>query len=373
MQSKRHFRLSPSASSRWLNCPGSLKLSVGQKRESSVYAEEGTQAHDVAEVALVGGTDAECDNPEMAKAVQVYLDEIRSVEAKYEVIARHTEVTWEHTSITDLGGTSDHFVLYTDDGRIVCHVFDYKHGAGVPVDVHENLQVLTYFAIIGSHFPGMIDLFRGTIVQPRAFNGDEIQTWECLPERVSEHEALIKEVTKQDFLKAGDHCRWCPAWRVCPKLQEHTLEVARLEFSEVKDDREKLAELFQLTPAIKAFLDKIPAAMLEFFQDGSGGVPGYKVIETLSNRQWKFADADQTLRHLKKVGLGKKDAFESKLKSPTQVEKLVSKDKKEIFSTLVTRRPSGYKLMPESARGEPVDFSVSEFSVVEEKPDGQAD
>lgn len=375
---KRHFRLSPSAASRWINCPGSLKLSAGIKRESSVYADEGTEAHAVGEEGILTGKDAKeiTDNAEMAAAVQVYLDEIRSVARRFDVIAQYTERTLEHTSITDLGGTADHYVLYVDDDKTVCHVFDYKHGVGVPVDVRENKQVLTYFAIIASHFPpDLIDIYRATIVQPRAFSGDDIQTWECDHERVAEHEALIKEVSTQEHLVAGDHCRWCPAIQRCPKLREHTLEVARLEFDEVKDDREKLVEIYQVIPAIKALIERIPAALIETFRDGSGGVPGYKVVETLTNRQWKFGDEAAVLRNLKnKLGIGKKDACESKLKSPPAIEKMLStKEQKEALAELVTRRPSGYKLVAESAKGEAVDFRVSEFSVIEGSPDGQAD
>jgi hypothetical protein len=344
---------------------------VGQERKTSVYAEEGTAAHDVAEQALTASTEAVSDNDEMRQAVQVYLDEIRAVERQHEVIAKHTEVTLEHCSITDLGGTSDHFMLYVDNGQIVLHVFDYKHGVGVPVEVRENLQVLTYFAIISSHYPGFIDLFRGTIVQPRAFSGDAVQTWECGPDRVAEHEALIKEVATQDHLAAGDHCRWCPAVRVCPQLRQHALEVAQLEFEEVKDDRDKLVEIYQLTSAIQAFLDKIPEALMDMFRDGSGGVPGFKVVETLSNRQWKYADEAKLFRHLRKLGLGRKETTVTKIKSPAQVEKLISRDKKEFLDTLVERRPTGYRLVPESARGEAVDFTVSEFSVIEGEPDGQ--
>ncbi len=56
------------------------------------------------------------------------------------------------STIPDLGGTSDHFMLYVDGGKVVCHIFDYKHGIGVPVDVTENKQVLSYAVIIASHY-----------------------------------------------------------------------------------------------------------------------------------------------------------------------------------------------------------------------------
>ena len=45
-----HSKLSPSSASRWINCPGSIKL-IAQcpESETSVHAAEGTVAHDLGE------------------------------------------------------------------------------------------------------------------------------------------------------------------------------------------------------------------------------------------------------------------------------------------------------------------------------------
>lgn len=313
---------------------------------------------------MVLGRAVEAD-PEVIAAVQVYVDEVNTARSSYRVLFEHTEVTLECLTVEDMGGTSDHFMVYVDDGRIYLHVFDYKHGVGVPVSVQDNKQLLSYFLIIESHYPGMFDGFRGTIVQPRAFSGDAVQTWECTPERVQEHHAAILQAASQTHLSAGEHCRWCPALTICPELRAHSLRMAQEEFAEIKDDAQKLVELLELKPAITALLDAIPGALLEHFRAGNG-VPGYKVVEGQGNRAWKWGDADTVLRNLKRLGVGKRQAIEEKLKSPPAIEKELPKDKHKLLEELVTRPSTGYRVVRESAKGKPVDFSVSEFTEITE-------
>ena len=52
-----HAKLSPSASKRWLNCTGSVRLSEGVQQTSSAAADEGTTAHFIAEEVLKNGYD----------------------------------------------------------------------------------------------------------------------------------------------------------------------------------------------------------------------------------------------------------------------------------------------------------------------------
>ena len=50
-----HARLSPSAASRWISCPASVRLLEGlEQAPSSPYAAEGTKAHALAELRLAG-------------------------------------------------------------------------------------------------------------------------------------------------------------------------------------------------------------------------------------------------------------------------------------------------------------------------------
>ena len=48
----QHALLSASASHKWLNCPGSVELEKGFKNTTSVFAQEGTLAHELGELSL---------------------------------------------------------------------------------------------------------------------------------------------------------------------------------------------------------------------------------------------------------------------------------------------------------------------------------
>lgn len=360
---RKHYKRSPSATSRWLACPGSVKLCAGKASVSSAYADEGTKAHAVAE-AMLRGEDVGDVDKEVIDAVKVYVDEIRAHQAAYEVIVEHTERTLSCLSIAELGGTSDHFMLYFDGDKVVLHIFDYKHGQGIPVPAEENKQLLSYCVIIESHYPGDIDLFRMTIVQPRAFNHDAVDTWECDVDRVRQHEAAIRASFNDDTLQAGEHCRFCAAKLSCPCLEKATLDAAQAEFSQIENDVEKLLELHRLTPAIKALLDAVPAALLSEFKAGRP-VPGHKVVERKSHRRWVLEEPEL----LQTLGVDRERATRKVLLTPPQLEKEFPDKKKEI-GKLCTSDVIGYSVVPESHRGKAVDVSaISEFTEIENDGD----
>lgn len=370
-----HFRRSPSASSRWMNCPGSLALSDGIPNKSSPYAEEGTAAHALAERLLkeAGKMCVRDVDQAMYDAVKVYIDEIESWRQSRKVVVEHTERTVQCLTIDGLGGTCDHFMVYVERGDLVGHIFDYKHGQGVPVSVTENKQVLSYGVILDSVYPRMLDRWRGTIVQPRCFQGDAIQTWEFGPERVAQHAQDILATIGRDDLRVGEWCRWCPALSICPEQYKQAVAIAQSEFSEVRHDAQRLLELMEMAPGIEAFMKQVPAALLEMFRQGQE-VPGHKVIECKSHRRWNCKDDAVVAKALKEIGI-EPVVIKQEVKSPAQVDKEIDglKDKEakkasrkklsEMCSTVVI----GHKVVPLSHRGQAVDVTngFSEFDDLE--------
>jgi len=76
-----HAKLSPSAAERWMTCPGSVPLSIGMPDKTSAYAEEGTQAHELAERMLKHEAGAVTPDVDMFNNVLVYVKHIEELVA----------------------------------------------------------------------------------------------------------------------------------------------------------------------------------------------------------------------------------------------------------------------------------------------------
>ena len=340
----RHYALSPSASSRWLNCPGSLTL--GGEKSGNRYADEGTDAHRLAELALKNGQVVEDPH------VLTYVDECRAIQRRGKLCSTDVEITLVSDTVDGLGGTLDFLCVYLEDGEAVAHLADLKYGQGVPVYAEGNSQLMTYAALVDEHFVGQIDRYRLTIVQPRCVDNDDVQTVDVSRDEVEAHRDRIIGVVGADHRCVGAWCRWCPGAAGCPEMREHTLKCAREEFDLA--DVGQLVELMNVAPAVKSFLDKIPGEVLKHLKRGSK-VPGFKAIQSLSNRRWR-GDADEICQVL---GVDIDVVTERKLVTPAQAEKRgVSK---ETVSTITYREELGIKVVPEKSRGEAIDFSLSEF------------
>lgn len=222
-------------------CPGSRRVE-GRLPPSppSEYAVEGTAAHELAAVCLRTGTRADehlgesyegcIVTPDMAKAVQVYLD----TDAK--VCARGSGWAWiEHWLPMPFlgggrgGGTADRVVALTDVGEL--HMLDYKHGAGVYVDHRDNPQLRAYGLGALRHLwqrvlrrPDMPRSVHLWIIQPRCY-GEPARCDTIAPEALfaweREFEAARAVSEAPDApLRAGEHCRFCDAKPLCLTFAE---------------------------------------------------------------------------------------------------------------------------------------------------------
>lgn len=115
-----HSILSPSGSSRWLNCPGSVALTLHIPDDGSDAADEGTDAHELAALCLTIGVPAitflgrvmalgHVADEEMCAGVQMYIDYVESLPGgpRIERWVDLSAVTGEVGG----GGTADHITL----------------------------------------------------------------------------------------------------------------------------------------------------------------------------------------------------------------------------------------------------------------------
>lgn len=335
-----HAILSASGAHRWLNCTPSARIEQKFKDETSVYAEEGTKAHAVAEEALnhyltTGEIRVKCEDEEMREAVASYVDiciekinEARraSIDAKVFVEAR---LDFSHI-VPNGFGTGD--LVMISDSHL--EVVDLKYGKGVEVSAINNPQMRLYALGLYNSYGWMYgaDTIRMTIVQPRI---NSISTDEVTPKELILWGDKVKQVAKiawegEGELKAGDHCKFCKARRTCRTRTEYMQNLIRNKF---KDGNEiepfEVSEILLNAKKIKNWLTDLEEWALQEALNGTKW-PWIKIVEGRSNR--KIRDEQVAATALLAAGYPKEDLYESKLKGFTKLEKLCGK--KELATLL---------------------------------------
>jgi hypothetical protein len=361
-----HSLLGASTSDRWGNCPGSVNLSKGLQSKSSVYAEEGTKAHLVASTFLEkGGWMIDIDE-EMIEAVRVYTDLIQKERARLSelFIEQRLDLSSIHPKMF---GTADAVIYYPEEKLL--RVYDYKHGSGVPVEVKENSQLQYYGlgALLQLNKPCIeVEL---VVVQPRCYHPDgPIRRWKIPAFEMLDFAANLKELAYKTEepnapLVPGDHCRWCPAAGICPKLHEKAVESAKTEFSPtIPYEPSRLAQVLNWLDVFEGWAKSVRD--FAYNEAEKGRVPpGWKLVQKRAMRKWKPEVEVADL--CKALNIHEGAAIETKMKSPAQVEKILKKPEKEILETFCVKESSGYALVSESDTREAVKLDAkSQFTQI---------
>jgi hypothetical protein len=354
----KHYKFSPSSAKRWLACPGSLNHE-GDNRETS-YAAEGTRAHSLAANLLgfrLGQCDGyalsqSCDWPgEMSAAAQIFADYCAPIAELADCYA--IEQTMESPVDPERGGTADFWAKLGD----VCTVVDFKYGAGLPVAAERNEQLLSYALLLVERFPEL-QTFHLVIVQPRTA-GDAIDVWSCDRAEVDAFAARVSAAAAQSHYAPGEHCRFCPVIASCEHLHKRALELAGEDFA-IEAAADRWPELMRLWPSLQKMFDVIPGRMLDAMRKGKT-FPGFKAVRAIGNRTWAQDEA-ATLKALARRKIGKRQACESRLRSPTQLEKAGFGP---ALDGLVERPDRGLALVPASDKRQAVSFETANESFAE--------
>jgi hypothetical protein len=346
-----HSELGASSYSRWGKCPGSVRLCQGIEKKSSVYAEEGTLAHDIAATILLGNGPKGPVADEMAEAIQVYIDHVGSLREQlpsFEAIEQKFSLAKYHYK---LFGTAD-YVAYFSSSKTL-HVVDYKHGAGVPVEVAESKQLQYYGlgALHANNFP--IKKIILTIVQPRCYHDDgPVRSWEVDPVALMDFaETLIEDAiaTEQPDAKldSGDHCRWCAAQALCPLMSKRALVAAQNAFAPAMAyDPVKLSTTLQMLDQVESWCKSVRSFA---YQEAEAGriPPGFKLVDKRATRKWSpLLSADILSKEFPTVN--PKEFTETKLKSPAQVEKMITKKEAVKLTGWIVKESSGKNLVEDN-------------------------
>ncbi|MDX1486598.1 MAG: DUF2800 domain-containing protein [Acidiferrobacterales bacterium] len=368
-----HAKLSASGSHRWLNCPGSVQAEQGKPDSRSTFAEEGTAAHELAELVLTQGgsafdwegyqlpeNNAFTVTRDMAGNVQEYVDYVKGLGGVQMYEERVDFSPW----VPEGFGTSDAICIVGD----TLHAVDLKYGKGLRVDAEQNTQGLLYALGAVNEYGAFYEFERVVIaiVQPRL---DHISEWEISRSDLMRWADWIKE--RADLAASGKgervpgekQCRWCKAKATCDALEKYTHDIIATDFEHLDDmqspdaiEAERLSRIIAAKPLIVSWLDAVEAHARDMLESGES-VPGYKLVEGRSIRQW--SDAEQAERTL--VELLGDEAHERKLLSVAKAEKALGKKRAEEIAELVVKPAGKPTMVPESDKRQPIGTTSSDF------------
>lgn len=370
-----HSKLGASSYYRWGKsqggCPGSVKLSEGISSPESPYAKEGTHAHNFAaqelEILIFDKKPKSylAASAEMKDAVQVYIDFV--LDEKRRASLNHIEplVLIEHrfdlsSVYPGMFGTADCVIYDGFHKKLI--VADYKHGAGIAVEVENNSQ-LKYYALGALLSIGKpCAVVEVVVVQPRCeIGGGPIRrsTFQSVDlfDFIADLELDAKETENpQALLVPGTHCRFCPAAAAkCPAIKDKAQALAKLQFKpQLSYDPEKLDQALSFLPALEAWITQVR----EFaYGEAIHGrtPPGWKLVAKRTTRKWTSNEEDiveyMSLATKKPI----QEFYETpSIKSPSQMEKLCSKQIGEGLRAMMESVSSGYNLVPDSDKREAV-------------------
>ena len=362
MSTGAHSPIGASSMERWSACPGSVRLSKDLPSTQSEYALEGTRAHALAAHCLRENKPAkyflgnvltfpDCEvtvERDMAEHVQTYLTYVDQKQAA----VGDTLLVEHEFNLKDIypgcWGTADAVIWKPFVSKLV--VVDLKYGAGVLVVPYENPQLKYYAlgAMITTPFrPKEVEL---VIVQPRCDHPDgPIRSHTIDAMELLDFAADLKEYVRATEdpnapLVPGEHCRFCPAARICPALTTNTQALAKMDFrTDLSYDPHALSLALKMIPGIEAQIKALDAFAYNEAEAGRCP-PGFKLVEKRPTRKWK--DETATEAFVKMQAAKQADVYEPKcLKTPAQMEKVINKKLLEPFIDAVS---SGHTLVEES-------------------------
>lgn len=365
----KHALLGASSAHRWLVCPPIARLEEQFKDRGSTFAEEGTAAHELAELELIKRfklltTRAVNSRIKLFKETNRYYDQTMSdyvseycdlVEERFN---EYPDAAIELESKLDFSkwvpegfGTSD-VVILADN---VIEIIDLKYGKGVPVSAYQNPQIMLYALGALDKYDIVYDFekVRMTIIQPRL---DNLSTFEI------DREELLYWADNYVAPRAAQAFEGIGEWTITDDVVKFSKVRAQLRLRAAKNfelidkydfkeapllDNKEISEILDQANEIKKWIEHVEFYALQKARDEGTIFPGWKVVEGRSNR--KITDDEALLFILEAEGYDDQDILKPRTLQPiTALEKVVGKKKFEELASDYIVKPEGKPvLVPE--------------------------
>lgn len=393
-----HAKLSPSGSSRWMVCPGSIRMTSDINRKSGSAADRGTAIHQIGEDLLSGKSPSINDDlifksgnltmkyvisKDMMEEAKNYHSYVMSIAKK----DKNSELTVEmNVDLTDIApdtfGHADAVVL--ENGNL--HIIDLKTGAGL-ISAKENsqLKLYGYGAFKEYELFHNIDNIILHIVQDNAkTGGDRSNSWSITPDDLimwidDEVKPAAEEALKDDSkcIPGESQCQWCDAASFCPALHKHAESIIEDVFDNL-DGPEELKDAGETLPIelvtkflensklinnlIKAFNDRISRELLN-----GKKIEGYKLVKGQKHKKWTDEiEAYEKITRWCKID----DVAPRKLCTPNQAEKILGKmstAKSNKFNELWVRPEGELMAVPNSDKRPAENPAIDDFEDLDDE------
>lgn len=377
-----HARLSPSDSSTWIPCPGSIHLREKLPRreeKDSIYSLEGTAAHDLGELKaslafgkistdqfleafddwfarwepVVGASSLAGMEPHTDEYV-AFLVGIRDEMGPDTAVFLERRV---YPGIPECDGTADAILV----SPTAVHIVDLKYGAGVFVDVAGNPQLRIYAVGALEEFGDVVgdtELVSYSVFQPRTGNHatetttpEELREWRDSIIPIAEDAIAGSDV----FSPSEKACRWCSASGRCDaQLQAIFSEPLESVTVNLLSPEEIAASLDKI-PLVKTWLSAVESIALETAYTHDTPIPGYKVVRAGGKRGVR--DEGRAADALLGAGYDPDQFSTRKIKGIGELETLLGPEEFKTLLTdpeIVTKSEGKPCLVPESDKRPPI-------------------
>lgn len=375
-----HALLNASSAHRWLTCPPLPRLESFFEREVSEVANEGTDAHKLAEYKLRKLRGAKVRKPKLKyldKDMENYTDDyinyiVETLEnikniTKDPIVLIEQQLDFSNY-VPDGYGTGDCLIIADK----TLYIIDLKYGRGVEVSAEDNPQMMLYALGALNIYDALYDIeqVNMTIFQPRKYNissctktVEELKSWA---------ESELKEKAELAFnglgvVTYGPWCQFSNCNVVLRARKQYHDKLTRFQLcsphllsdAEIEEVLEHIDDLVKWASEVKEYATKVT---LESDKEWTN----FKLVEGRSVR--KFTDEEKVAEVLKENGY--EDIYKTSLMTLTELQKMLGRDKfNELLGRYITKPEGKPTLAPKSdKRKEIVIHDVNkEFKVTEEK------
>lgn len=348
---RAHAKLSASGASRWSTCPGSVQMEDGIPDKESIYAQEGTLAHEMSELKLKHYLDPKGFGKRKLNAAikklkenELYQAEMESYTDTYVDFIKEKALSFPSNPYIEIEKRVD-FSRWVDRGFGTCDcvlihgstlsIIDLKYGKGVPVSSEQNEQLILYAlgAYDAFNLIYNLDKIELNIVQPRINN---FSTWEIsLTELLLWGDYFKVQAEKAlggngELVPSAKACKFCKARDICTARAENNLSLEseiKLKPNEIPKD--KLYEYISRGEDIAKWVADLKAYALDMCLKGED-VKGLKAVAGRTSRSW--TNQDEAINKLIEGGIDEAIIYD---KVPLTLAKLEKALGKQQFTTLV--------------------------------------